>query len=159
MSLEIERKFLVTGTGFLAGVPGERLVQGYLAATPQATVRVRIGGERAWLTLKGATTGYARREFEYEIPVADAELCLAELCAGPVLAKRRYRVPAGVHTWEVDVFEGENDGLVVAEIELGHPDEAFERPPWLGREVSDDPRYFNSQLAANPWSRWREPPP
>jgi adenylate cyclase len=154
MSLEIERKFLVRDDRFLAGRRGERLVQAYVSATPRATVRVRIAGEHAWLTLKGRTQGISRIELEYPIPRADAELCLAELCGDGVVEKTRYRVPHGRHTWEVDVFAGANAGLLLAEIELASPDEAFERPPWLGEEVSADPRYANSQLAERPFGRW-----
>lgn len=154
MSLEIERKFLVRDPGVLAGRAGERLVQAYVSATPRATVRVRIAGEHAWLTLKGRTQGISRIELEYPMPLADAELCLAELCGDGVVEKTRYRILHGKHTWEVDVFAGENAGLVLAEIELGSPDEAFESPPWLGEEVSHDPRYANSQLAERPFGRW-----
>lgn len=154
MSLEIERKFLVRDRAFLAGVVGERLVQAYVSAAAHATVRVRIAGERAWLTLKGRTEGISRIELEYPIPLADAELCLAALCEPGVVEKTRYRVPCQGHTWEVDVFAGENAGLVLAEIELDSPDEVFERPPWLGEEVSADPRYANSALASHPFARW-----
>ena len=154
MKLEIERKFLVPDTGFLAGIAGERLVQAYLAHREVVTVRVRIGAGRAWLTLKGRAQGIVRRELEYEIPVADAELCLAELCDGPPIDKHRYRVPYGAHLWEVDVFDGANAGLVLAEIELARVDEEFEHPPWIGAEVSEDPRYFNSYLAEHPYTRW-----
>jgi CYTH domain-containing protein len=154
MSLEIERKFLVADHSILAGRQGERLVQAYIAATGRATVRVRIAGQQAWLTLKGATKGITRRELEYPIPVADAELCLAELCAEGVVSKTRYRIPHAGHVWEVDVFDGANAGLVLAEIELSAAEEGFERPPWLGEEVSGDPRYFNSQLAERPFGSW-----
>ena len=154
MSLEIERKFLVADPTVLMGLQGERLVQAYIAATGRATVRVRIAGEHAWLTLKGATKGISRRELEYSIPVADAELCLAELCADGIVSKTRYRIPHAGHVWEVDVFDGANAGLVLAEIELSSDDERFERPSWLGEEVSGDPRYFNSQLAERPFGSW-----
>ena len=154
MSLEIERKFLVADPSVVEGLQGERLVQAYIAATARATVRVRIAGESAWLTLKGATTGISRRELEYPIPVADAEVCLAELCTDGVVSKTRYRIPQGAHVWEVDVFDGANEGLMLAEIELASPDEAFDRPAWLGPEVSGDERYFNSQLAERPFSSW-----
>jgi CYTH domain-containing protein len=154
VSFEIERKFLVRDTAMLAGLAGERLVQGWIARTPRATVRVRIGDGRAWLTLKGRSEGISRRELEYPIPLGDAELCIAELCDGPVIEKTRYRLPAGPHTWEVDVFEGDNAGLVLAEIELGHEDEPFARPAWLGEEVSHDPRYYNSNLVSRPYTRW-----
>ncbi len=143
---EIERKFLLNDTAFLTGLRGERLAQGYLATTARATVRVRTGDGRAWLTVKGRTEGFSRHELEYEIPLAHAELCLAELCTGAVIDKTRFRVPYAGKVWEVDVFHGDNDGLVVAEIELLREDEPFECPPWLGAEVSGDPRYYNANL-------------
>ncbi|MBK6585318.1 MAG: CYTH domain-containing protein [Gammaproteobacteria bacterium] len=154
MAIEIERKFLVADTAFLAGLEGECLVQGYIASGGSATVRVRRCGELAWLTLKGRSVGISRSEFEYPIPPADAERMLAELCAEPVISKTRYRVPCGDHLWEVDVFDGANTGLVVAEIELTREDEAFAAPAWLGAEVSGDPRYFNSRLAEHPYRNW-----
>ena len=154
MIVEIERKFLVADTAFLALLEGERLTQGYIASTDRATVRVRIAGTRAWLTLKGRTEGFSRREFEYQIPLAHAEVCIAELCAGPVIDKTRYRVAHNAHTWEVDVFHGDNEGLVLAEIELAREDECFECPAWLGVEVSGDPRYYNSNLAKRPYRHW-----
>ena len=154
MSVEIERKFLVPDSGFLSGLQGERLTQGYIASTAHATVRVRIAGERAWLTLKGRTEGVSRREFEYEIPLAHAEACIAELVSDPVIDKVRYRVAHNSHLWEVDVFHGDNAGLVLAEIELTRDDECFECPPWLGAEVSGDPRYYNSNLAKRPYRSW-----
>jgi adenylate cyclase len=154
MAVEIERKFLLADSSFLQGLSGERLVQGYVSAGARATVRVRIGAGRAWLTLKGRSDGISRLEFEYPIPLADAELCVAELCEQPLLSKTRYRVPVGAHVWEVDVFDGENAGLMVAEIELSSENEPFERPDWLGAEVSGDPRYFNSSLMRHPWREW-----
>ncbi|MBK8994077.1 MAG: CYTH domain-containing protein [Gammaproteobacteria bacterium] len=154
MTVEIERKFLVADTGCLADLEGERLSQGYIASTGRATVRVRICGARAWLTLKGRTEGISRREFEYPIPLAHAEVCIADLCTGPVIEKTRYRVAHNSHIWEVDVFHGDNEGLVLAEIELTREDECFACPPWLGAEVSGDPRYYNSNLALRPYRSW-----
>jgi adenylate cyclase len=154
VTVEIERKFLVPDRRFLSGLEGERLTQGYIASTERATVRVRIGGTRAWLTLKGRTEGISRREFEYEIPLAHAEACIADLCTGPVIDKTRYRVAHNAHVWEVDVFHGDNEGLVLAEIELTREDECFECPSWLGAEVSGDPRYYNSNLARRPYRSW-----
>ena len=154
MTVEIERKFLVADSGFLAGLEGERLTQAYIASTARATVRVRIAGARAWLTLKGSTEGLTRREFEYGIPPAHAEAMIAELCAGPVIDKTRYRVAHDAHVWDVDVFHGENAGLVLAEIELAREDECFACPAWLGAEVSGDPRYYNSNLAQRPYRSW-----
>jgi adenylate cyclase len=154
MGVEIERKFLVADTAFLSGLAGERLQQAYIAVTEHATVRVRIGGDRAWLTLKGRSEGIRRREFEYEIPLTHAAVCIAELSSGPIVDKTRYRVAHRAHVWEVDVFHGENEGLVIAEIELSHDDEVFECPAWLGAEVSGDPRYYNSSLASRPYRSW-----
>ena len=153
MALEIERKFLVVGRPWEA-VPGELLCQGYLAKGG-VTVRVRRGDARAWLTVKGRSdaAGLSRAEFEYEIPEADAE-AMMELCAEAPISKRRHRIPSGKHVWEIDVFDGENLGLVVAEIELGAEDEEFLRPAWLGREVSAEVQYRNSALAKHPWKDW-----
>ncbi|ASK33519.1 CYTH domain-containing protein [Alloalcanivorax mobilis] len=154
MGVEIERKFLVTDQTFLDPLPGERLVQGYLSHQPRATVRVRIHGEQAWLTLKGENNGARRREFEYPVPVDDARTLLAEMCGAGVIDKTRYRVPCDGLVWEVDVFHGDNQGLVVAELELEHEDQPFQRPAWLGDEVTDDARYYNSALSQMPYVRW-----
>ena len=154
MGIEIERKFLVVGDDWRRAPP-VAYAQGYLNRDKQRTVRVRVVEDRAWLTIKGASAGATRAEFEYPIPVADAEQLLA-LCDGPLVRKlRRVVVHAGA-TWEIDEFQGENAGLVVAEIELASEDQAFEAPPWLGAEVTHDPRYFNSNLAAAPFSTWPE---
>ncbi len=154
MSTEIERKFLVTGDAYRALGSGVRMRQGYLSADPDRTVRVRIAGEKAALTVKGRNDGIARLEFEYEIPTADAELMLDRIAHRPIIEKIRYRVPFKGRVWEVDEFFGDNAGLVVAEIELESVDAAFERPDWIGKEVSDDPRYFNSNLMSCPYSKW-----
>jgi adenylate cyclase len=114
---------------------------------------VRVAGRNAFLTLKGASQGPVRTEFEYPIPVADAEVLL-QMCAGPLIEKVRYEVQHGGLCWEVDEFCGENHGLVIAEVELTAPDQPFDRPPWVGEEVTDDPRYFNSQLAIHPYITW-----
>ena len=152
MGIEIERKFLVSGDAWRQA-PATAYAQGYLNRDKQRTVRVRIAEGSAWLTIKGANQGARRAEFEYPIPVADAEQLLA-LCDGPLVRKlRRVIVHAGA-TWEVDEFQGDNAGLVVAEIELASEDQAFEAPPWLGPEVTHDARYFNSNLAAAPFSTW-----
>ena len=157
MAMEVERKFRVVGDAWRAEVTGAtRIVQGYIAQTGRATVRVRIKGERAFLTLKGASQGISRREFEYEVPLDDAEAMLAELVTGPVVDKVRHLVGVGAHTWEVDVFAGDNAPLVMAEVELGGPDEPFVRPEWAGRDVSEDPRYYNANLAREPYSQWAE---
>ena len=156
MATEIERKFLVVGNAWHT-TSGTRICQGYLNRDKDRTVRVRIAGAQAYLTIKGATTGNTRAEFEYEIPLQDAEQLLS-LCDGPTVEKIRHHINHGDHLWEVDEFLGQNAGLVVAEIELTSEGEAFANPPWLGREVSDDRRYFNSQLAVNPFCNWRETP-
>jgi adenylate cyclase len=131
-----------------------RYRQGYVRTAGPATVRVRLAGERGYLTIKGPTTGLTRSEFEYEIPRADAEALLDGLCEKPQIEKLRRRIPAGPHVWEVDEFLGDNAGLVVAEIELSREDEPFVRPAWLGEEVSADPRYRNSALAQRPYRSW-----
>jgi len=152
MGIEIERKYLVIGEDWKQA-PGQRYSQGYLNRDPARTVRVRVVGSQAWLTIKGRNQGATRAEFEYEIPVADGQQLLS-LCEGPLIDKIRRLVPHAGMSWEVDEFLGENAGLVVAEIELSTSDQAFEAPPWLGAEVTEDPRYFNSQLAQHPFSRW-----
>ena len=154
MGEEIERKFLVSGEAWRETAEGTRYRQGFLSTEPERTVRVRVAGPRGSITVKGKNLGARRAEFEYEIPVADAERMLDTLCKRPLIEKVRYVLAVGVHTWEIDVFEGDNAGLVVAEIELRREDEAFERPEWVGDEVTDDPRYFNSNLVANPYRAW-----
>jgi adenylate cyclase len=154
MGEEIERKFLVSGEAWRETAEGTRYRQGFLSTEPERTVRVRVAGTRGSITVKGKSLGARRAEFEYEIPVADAERMLDTLCKRPLIEKVRYVLGVGAHTWEIDVFEGDNAGLVVAEIELRREDEAFERPEWVGEEVTDDPRYFNSNLVANPYRAW-----
>jgi len=151
---EIERKFLVSGEAWRETAEGTRYRQGFLSTEPERTVRVRVAGPRGSITVKGKNVGARRAEFEYEIPVADAERMLDTLCQRPLIEKIRYTLAVGPHTWEIDVFEGSNAGLVVAEIELSREDEAFERPEWVGDDVTDDPRYFNSNLVANPYGTW-----
>lgn len=154
MALEIERKFLVRNTGIIDTLAGERLTQGYLSHDKNATVRVRIAGDSAWLTIKGKTEGATRSEFEYAIPVDDARTMLDTLCGQGVIDKTRYRLPQGELCWEIDVFHGDNDGLVVAEIELPSEDTVFEHPVWLGEEVTGQVRYYNSALSAQPFKDW-----
>jgi adenylate cyclase len=153
VGVEIERKFLVTGDGWRGGGPAEAMRQGYLNLDPDRTVRIRVAGDRAYLTVKGRARGAVRREFEYPVPVADAE-ALLDLCEGGIVTKTRTRVPGPDVVWEVDEFAGDNAGLVVAECELESEDQAFARPSWLGDEVTDDPRYGNSSLARRPFSTW-----
>jgi len=152
MAIEIERKFLVTGNDWRQS-RGVYCVQGYLSRDKDRTIRVRRYGNKAFLTVKGVTTSASRAEFEYEIPLADAEE-LFKLCDGPLIEKVRHRVFYNGLTWDVDEFLGENEGLVLAEIELDHEAQSFERPPWLGEEVTHDHRYFNSNLCAHPFRRW-----
>lgn len=154
MAVEIERKFRTSGVDFLAHQEGERLIQGYLSHDPHATVRLRVQGDNAWLTIKGKTHGASRSEFEYPIPTADAHAMLDEMCPEGVIDKTRYRIKVGEHVWEVDEFHGDNQGLVVAEVELDSEDQPFERPPWLGEEVTGDPRYYNSALSRTPYGQW-----
>ena len=154
MGTEIERKFLVADGGWRAGAEGTAYRQGYLSTEADRNVRVRIKGDRGYLTVKGRSVGISRLEFEYEIPVGDARRMLDDLCLTPLIEKTRFRVEHRGMTWEIDEFVGENAGLVLAEIELEREDQAIELPPWIGREVSDDPRYLNANLVARPFSRW-----
>ena len=153
MATEIERKFLVTSLAFKEGSSGEVFRQGYLSTHKERTVRVRLQGSMGKLTIKGLSVGASRSEFEYDIPTADAEQLLV-LCEKPLIEKTRYKVKQGSHTWEIDEFHGDNAGLIVAEIELSAEDEAFDKPRWVGQEVTDDRRYFNSNLIANPYKTW-----
>ena len=155
MAREVERKFLVEGEYKSLATSVTRIVQGYIVRDAARTVRVRIYRQRGFLTIKGRSSadGLERCEYEYEIPVAEAEE-LVRLCLPGVVEKRRYRVPWGNHTFEVDEFLGANAPLVVAEVELNERDEAFSRPPFLGKEVTGDPRYYNSYLSQSPYSLW-----
>ena len=155
MALEIERKFLVKGDFMPDVISSSRIVQGYLASSPTASVRIRIYGEKGYMTVKGrmSESGMSRFEWEKEIP-ADEALSLLRLCAGGVIDKVRHIVPFAGHNFEVDVFGGANDGLVLAEVELSSEDEAFEKPSWLGQEVTGDMRYHNSMLLKHPYKKW-----
>ena len=154
MAKEIERKFLVAHQAWRESVNTIHVYrQGYLSYDSERTARVRATEVTGYLTIKGITEGLTRDEFEYEIPLADA-LALLQLCERPAIEKKRYIVPNGAHVWEVDVFEGVNEGLVVAEIELGSEDEAFDKPNWLGNEVSGDRKYSNSALSLHPFKDW-----
>ncbi len=154
MGEELERKFLVVGDGWRQGSQAMDYRQGFLSTVPERTVRVRVAGNQAWITVKGVAVGLRRPEFEYEIPVDDARQMLDALCERPLIEKRRHRLTVAGHVWEIDVFEGDNAGLIIAEIELRSENEAFEAPPWLGREVTGDPRYFNANLVARPFRSW-----
>lgn len=161
MGIEIERKFRVHGDAWRGQAQrSQRMAQGYLndaaavaAGTENASVRIRIEGDAAWLNIKSAQLGHTRQEFDYAVPVADAQDLLA-LCVGGHIDKTRHFVVVGGHTWEVDEFHGDNAGLVVAEIELDDADEPFERPDWLGEEVTGLSRYYNMALSRRPWSAW-----
>lgn len=154
MGREIERKFLVSGMAWKRGAHGRRIRQGYLSLDKERTVRVRVAGEQAWLTIKGLTTGCTRAEFEYPLPVADARRLLDEFCHQPIIDKTRYTIHFAGHAWDVDEFHGANAGLVVAEIELRDEAETFERPGWVADEVSRDARYFNARLVRHPFAEW-----
>jgi CYTH domain-containing protein len=158
MSKEIERKFVVTRTDFLSELAGERIVQGYVAKEPGAmTARVRIRAHDAYITLKGPCVGCARDEYEYPIPFSDAEEILAHYCRGRIVCKTRYLHQFHGHTYEIDVFTGRHAGLVIAEVELDAENEAFDRPDWIGEEVTFDARYGNYALALmdhSPEAKW-----
>ena len=155
MATEIERKFLVNSDLWRESADsGTRFRQGYLIGAEKASVRVRIEGDKANLNIKSATLGVRRQEYEYAIPLPEAEELLDTLCEQPQIEKTRYHVPVGDHTWEIDVFAGDNAGLVVAEVELEDEAEPFERPEWLGKEVSDDTRYYNVCLTRHPYKDW-----
>lgn len=152
MAKEIEHKFLVR-KGWRPATDGIRIAQGYLNTDPERTVRVRIKGDKGYLTVKGKNQGISRLEFEYEIPVVDVEAML-KLCEQPPIEKERHLIDYAGFTWEVDVFHGANEGLIVAEIEVPTADTTFERPDWITEEVSNDPRYYNSSLSQHPYSQW-----
>ena len=154
---EIERKFLVTNTDFISeSNSNNRIVQGYLNSDPSRTVRVRIKGEQGFLTIKGKgnASGTTRFEWEKEISLSEAE-ALLQLCESGIIDKIRYEIPLGKHTFEVDVFSGENQGLIIAEVELTFENEFFEQPNWLGKEVTGDKKYYNSHLSEHPFCSWK----
>lgn len=154
---EIERKFLVTSTEFLSeSIRSNRIVQGYLNSNPERTVRIRIKGTQGFITIKGKgnESGTTRFEWEKEIEVTEAEQLLL-LCEDGVIDKVRYEIPFGKHLYEVDVFEGDNKGLIIAEIELENENESFEKPNWLGEEVTGDDRYYNASLSVSSYKNWQ----
>lgn len=157
MPFEIERKFLVKGDFKSVAYAHSRIMQGYICSGGGRTVRVRIRGDKGYLTIKGPSdkAGLARYEFETEIPVTDAS-DLMRLCEPGIIDKTRYLVRSGAHVFEVDEFYGDNEGLVIAEVELGAEDEAFEKPDFIGREVTGDRRYYNSHLRRNPYRLWKD---
>lgn len=154
MGIEIERKFLLAGDAWRSLGQAVLLRQGYLSSTRERVVRVRIEGEQAMLTIKGANVGATRGEWEYPIPLADAAELLDGLCEQPLIEKYRRRIDFAGNVWEVDEFLGANAGLVVAEIELSSEQQAFDKPEWIAEEVTDDLRYFNSNLIKQPFSTW-----
>lgn len=154
MATEIERKFLVRSGAWKPRDAGTHFKQGYLNSHKERIVRVRIEGGVAKLTIKGQTKGLTRSEFEYPLPVEDAKILLTQLCEQPLIDKHRYLEQHGRHTWEIDVFHGDNDGLIVAEVELDAEGDTLQMPPWAGEEVSSDPRYFNSNLLKHPYKNW-----
>jgi adenylate cyclase len=154
MGVEIERKFLLLGDAWRKLGEPVLLRQGYLSSNPDRTVRVRTEGDQGLMTIKGRSVGATRGEWEYPIPLQDANELLERLCEQPIIEKYRRRIAFGGHTWEVDEFLGANQGLVVAEIELDSEQQLFDKPDWIGEEVTDERRYFNSSLIRNPFSTW-----
>ncbi|MHC5763898.1 CYTH domain-containing protein [Nostoc sp.] len=154
MGKEIERKFLVNGDSWRGLAEGSVFYQGYIATQDQVTLRVRIVGDKGYLTIKGPRIKYSRSEFEYSIPIEEAQKMLDTLCKHPLIEKTRYRIEWGGFTWEIDEFDGVNKGLILAEAELSDEKQQIELPIWIGEEVSVDPRYFNSNLAKHPFSEW-----
>ncbi|MEZ5540826.1 MAG: CYTH domain-containing protein [Pseudomonadota bacterium] len=155
MAVEIERKFLIDPAWQPAG-EGVRYRQGYLSTDPACSVRVRLAGVTGWLTIKGATVGITREEYEYPIPAADADAMLDRLCRQPLIEKTRYKVELDGLLWEIDVFEGANAGLRIAEVELSDERQRLQLPPWVRREVTDDVRYYNASLAERPYRDWAD---
>ena len=154
MAQEIERKFLVSGDAWRNLAEPIHYRQGYLSTQKDRIVRVRIVGEKGYLTIKGLTHLATRLEYEYEIPYTEAVEILEKLCEQPIIEKKRYTVCYRGHYWEIDEFEGVNKGLILAEEELSHPDESIEIPDWIGEEVTGDPKYFNSNLVKHPYTIW-----
>ena len=154
MGKEIERKFLVKGDAWRALAGGMTYQQGYLNSAKERTVRIRTADAQAFITIKGVTVGASRPEYEYEIPFGDGKEMLETLVEKPLIEKTRYKIPVGNLTWEIDEFVGENAGLIVAEVELKSEDQTFDKPVWVGDEVTNDPRYFNANLVKNPFTRW-----
>ena len=156
MAVEIERKYLIDLEKLGTLKNANRIKQGYITTNKDAVVRVRVKNDKAYLTIKGSNTGIARLEFEYEIPLNEANEMLEKLCQKPVIDKTRYIINHENHTWEVDIFYGDNEGLVVAEVELSSEDEHINLPIWVKEEVSHDDRYFNSNLMKLPFKDWEE---
>ena len=157
MGIEIEKKFLLANDNWRRQVQKSiQFCQGYLVGSEKSSVRVRIEGDKSNLNIKGATLGVRRQEFEYPIPMEDAKELLATLCAEPLIEKTRHYIHAGEHLWEIDEFAGDNEGLIVAEVELTDESDLVESHDWLGKEVSHDERYYNSMLIKNPYKNWKD---
>ncbi len=154
MHYEIERKFLLRNNQWRHNAHGVAFRQGYILSAPQRTVRIRTVQDSGFLTIKGKGNGLSRPEFEYPIPLEDANFLLKNFCEQPILEKIRYQIKFQGFIWEIDEFLGENKGLLIAEIELRSETQVFEKPNWLGTEVTGDPRYYNSSLAQNPYKNW-----
>jgi adenylate cyclase len=155
MAREIERKFLIRNETWRAVAEEETLYrQGYLNSSKECTVRVRIAGDRAFLTIKGLTVGATRAEYEYEIPVTDCSEMIEALAEKPIIEKKRSIIHVDGFVWEVDEFLGANKGLIVAELELEDESQSFHKPDWIGEEVTDDPKYYNANLVKNPFTQW-----
>jgi len=155
MPQEIERKFLVKDSRYRQLGHYLHIRQGFLSTGKERVVRVRIHGKKAFLTIKGISTGISRAEYEYKIPVADAKYMLENLCIQPTIEKYRYNVNVEGFTWEIDEFTGENEGLIIAEIELKSTDQEFPKPEWIGKEVTGDVRYYNANLVEKPFKSWK----
>ncbi|MCU0534667.1 MAG: CYTH domain-containing protein [Hydrococcus sp. Prado102] len=156
MAIEIERKFLVKGNEWRSLGSGQVYRQGYITTVNNTTVRVRIAGDRGYLTIKGKTDGIARSEFEYPIPIEDAQIMLDTLCDRPLIEKIRHKIQLDDLVWEVDEFLGENEGLIMAEVELDDANRTIELPDWIDKEVSGDRKYYNSNLAKYPYQQWKD---
>ncbi|MCP3888539.1 MAG: CYTH domain-containing protein [Desulfobulbaceae bacterium] len=156
MAQEIEKKFLIKNDSWRSLGTGKEYCQGYLSSEKGRTVRIRTIGDRGILTIKGASEGDSRLEFEYDIPLEEAKEMLEKLCQKPLITKTRYKIPYAQFIWEVDEFEGENKGLIFAEIELQFSGQPFEIPEWIGEEVTGDQRYYNANLVSNPYSNWEK---
>ena len=156
MALEIEHKFLLKNNDWQKDIKkSSRYKQGYLISDSKKSIRIRTSNDRAWLNIKSATIGTHRHEYEYEIPYNEGEEILNTLCEKPLIEKTRHLVPYDQHIWEIDVFTGDNEGLIVAEIELSQVGELFSKPSWIDMEVTDDLRYYNNKLCKNPYKNWK----
>lgn len=156
MSQEIERKFLVKDARYRSLGPHMLIRQGFLSTDKERVVRVRIQGKKAFLTIKGITKGISRAEYEYKLPITHAKFMLDHLCIKPTIEKYRYNVNIEGFIWEIDEFAGENEGLIIAEIELSNEKQQFPKPEWIGEEVTGDVRYYNANLVKNPYKRWKD---